>query len=273
VSSLPTPQTAGGRAALAALLDEPARALLAIDYDGTLAPIVDQPERAVAHPRAASALGALAELVGRVAIVTGRAAADAVRLGALSGIPGLVVLGHYGLERWSDGRVSTPSTHPGVPAARRGAAALVADGPAGLFLEDKGHSVAVHSRRAADPAGALAVIRPRVEQLARDSGLVVTPGRYVLELRPADTDKGTALGALVAESDPTVVVFIGDDVGDLAAVTALRAWDIKGLVVCSDSEESPPQFREQADLVVTGPRGVVEFLESLAKEIVSSPSR
>lgn len=269
MSGLLAPQTPGGQAALAALLDEPARALLAMDYDGTLAPIVDRPEEAVAHPRAASALGALAEVIGQVAIVTGRASADAVRLGALSGIPGLVVLGHYGSERWSGGQVSTPSIHPGVAAARRGVAALVAEGPAGLFLEDKGHSVAVHSRRAADPAGALAAIRARVQRLARDSGLIVTPGRYVLELRPADTDKGTALGALVAEMDPSVVVFIGDDVGDLAAVTALRDWDVKGLVVCSDSEESPPQFREQADLVVAGPQGVVEFLESLAKEIVS----
>jgi trehalose 6-phosphate phosphatase len=58
--------------------------------------------------------------------------------------------------------------------------------------------VALHTRRAADPAGALAAVRPRVERLANETGLVVTPGRFVLELRPPGTDKGAALRALVS---------------------------------------------------------------------------
>jgi trehalose 6-phosphate phosphatase len=269
VSELPTPHTRAGRAALAAILAEPTRTLVASDYDGTLAPIVDRPEEAVAHPGAAAALRALAEVVGRVAIVTGRPAADAVQLGGFADVPGLTVLGHYGLERWSAGRVDTPLIHPGVAAARSALAALAANGPAGLVVEDKGHSVALHSRRAADPAGAIAVVRPTVEQLANETGLVVTPGRFVLELRPPGIDKGVALSALVAETRPVSAVFIGDDIGDLAAVGALREMDVAGVVVCSDSVESPPELREQADLVVAGPAGVVTFLQSLAEEIVS----
>ena len=269
MSDLPTPQTPEGQAALAAVLAEPARALVAMDYDGTVAPIVDRPEAAVGHPRAAGALRALAAVVGRVAIVTGRPAADAVRLGGLADVSGLVVLGHYGLERWSGGHVDAPHPHPGVAAARHALTALVAEGPDGLFLEEKGLSVALHSRRTADPAAALAAAGPRVEQVAAETGLIVTPGRHVLELRPADTDKGAALRALAAETPTSVVVFIGDDVGDLAAVAALREMDLPALVVCSDSVESPPELRERSDLVVAGPPGVVSFLESLAKEIVS----
>jgi trehalose 6-phosphate phosphatase len=269
VNELPTPRTQVGKAALAAILAEPSRALVAADYDGTLAPIVDRPEDAVAHPRAAAALRALAPVVGHIAILTGRPAAEAVQLGGLADIPLLTVLGHYGLERWSAGRVETPPTHPGVAAARSGVAAIAADGPAGLVVEDKGHSVALHSRRAPDPAGALAEVRPRVEQLATETGLVVAPGRFVLELRPPDTDKGAALRELVAQTRPTSAVFIGDDIGDLVAVAALREMDVAGLVVCSDSAESPAELREQADLVVAGPAGVVSFLESLAKKIVS----
>ncbi len=269
MSVLPNPRTPAGRAALAAVIADPGRALVALDYDGTVAPIVDRPEDAVAHPRAAAALRAVARAGAQVAIVTGRPAGDAVRLGGLADVPGLVVLGHYGLDRWSDGHVVAPQPHPGVATARRAVAAMVADGPAGLALEDKGHAVALHSRRAADPAGALAVLRSRVERLAAETGLVVTPGRYVLELRPPDTDKGAALGRLVAERQTTSVVFIGDDVGDLAAVRAVREMDVSGLVVCSDSAESPPELREQADLVVPGPPGVVSFLESLAQMIVS----
>lgn len=268
MSTPPTPRTGEGRAALAAVIADPGVALVALDYDGTLAPIVDRPEDAVAHPRAAAALRAVASAGTRVAIVTGRPAGEAVRLGGLADVPGLVVLGHYGLDRWSEGHVVAPQPHPGVAAARRAAAAMVAEGPAGLALEDKGHSVALHSRRAADPPGVLTTLRPRVEQLARETGLVVTPGRYVLELRPPDTDKGTALRALVAELRTTSVVFIGDDVGDLAAVRALREMDVARLVVCSDSVESPSELREQADLVVPGPPGVLSFLEFLAQVIV-----
>ena len=50
---------------------------------------------------------------------------------------------------------------------------------------------------------------------------------------------------------------------------AVREIDVAGLVVCSDSVESPPELRQQADLVVPGPPGVVSFLESLAQLIVS----
>jgi trehalose 6-phosphate phosphatase len=64
-------------------------------------------------------------------------------------------------------------------------------------------------------------------------------------------------------------VYAGDDVGDLAAVAALREMDVAALVVCSDSAESPSGLREQADLAVDGPSGVVSFLRSLAKKIVS----
>jgi trehalose 6-phosphate phosphatase len=178
-------------------------------------------------------------------------------------------MGHYGLERWSDGRVDSPHIHPGVAPARQGVAALAAAGPEGLVLEDKVHSVALHSRRAADPAGSLAAARPKVEELARETGLEVAPGRFVLELRPPGTDKGTALRTLVSETRARTAMFIGDDLGDLAAVAALREMDVSGLVVCSDSAESPPRLREQADLVVPGPAGVVAFLQSVAKVIVS----
>jgi trehalose 6-phosphate phosphatase len=269
VSALPTPRSPAGRAALAALVSDPGRALLALDYDGTLAPIVERPEDAVAHPGAVAALRAVAGAVGQIAVVTGRPAAEAVRLGRLADVPKLVVLGHYGLDRWQAGELSEPRPHPGVAAARRGVAALVADGPAGLVLEDKGHSVALHTRRAADPVAALAAARPRMERLARETGLIVAPGRLVLELRPPGTDKGSALRALVREVAPASVVFIGDDLGDLAAVRALRAIDIVGLVICSDSAESPPELRDEADLVVAGPAGVVAFLEALAGLIVS----
>ncbi|MBD0292369.1 MAG: trehalose-phosphatase [Jiangellaceae bacterium] len=267
MSGLPVPRTSSGRRALDAVLAAPARTLVALDYDGTLAPIVERPEDAVAAPGAADALRALAPLVGLVAVITGRPAADAVRLGGFADVPSLVVLGHYGLERWSGGEITTPTTHSAVPHARVAAAMIVAGAPSGVWLEDKGHSVAIHTRGAAEPAAALETVRRPVEQLAKTTGLLVTPGKFVLELRPPGTDKGGTLRAVVAETGPAAVVFAGDDLGDLAAVGALRELPVPGLVICSDSAETPAALRDDADLVVAGAAGVVEWLMSLAAKI------
>src|ERR1700760_1039441 len=110
--------TAGGRACLPAMAADPAHSLVATDYDGTLAPIVDDPAAAVPAPGAAAALARLAAVVGTVAVITGRAAADAVALGGLQDVPGLIVLGHYGAQRWQAGELSAPPAPPGVQAAR-----------------------------------------------------------------------------------------------------------------------------------------------------------
>jgi trehalose 6-phosphate phosphatase len=72
---------------------------------------------------------------------------------------------------------------------------------------------------------------------------------------------------LVADTAARTAVFVGDDLGDLAAVDALRSIDVMGLVVCSDSPESPPALRRGADLVVDGPDGVVAFLAAVADDI------
>ena len=74
----PVPRTEAGRAGLAALLRAPGRALIALDYDGTLAPIVTDPADARPHPAAVAALRRLAPLVGTLAVITGRPARAAV---------------------------------------------------------------------------------------------------------------------------------------------------------------------------------------------------
>ncbi len=88
---------------LAALRADPASAVVALDYDGTLSPVVQRPSDAVPAPGAADALRALAPRVRTLALVTGRPADVVVELGSLTDVPGLVVLGQYGLQRWSDG--------------------------------------------------------------------------------------------------------------------------------------------------------------------------
>jgi trehalose 6-phosphate phosphatase len=264
------PRTEAGRAGLAAILAVPARALVALDFDGTLAPIVERPELSRPEPGAVEALAALAGRIGAVAVVTGRAADEAVRLGGLDAVPGLRVLGHYGLQTWYDGQLTSPDPLPAVDEARPRLAGLLAAAPDGLYVEDKAHSLVVHTRPAADPVGALAAIRGDVEALGAELGLEVVPGRLVLELRPPGVDKGAALRTLVREHSSGAVCFVGDDLGDVPAyetVEALRADGVAGLTVASVDPalgDAPPELAQRADLVLAGPAAVVAFLRDLA---------
>ncbi|MGK5544891.1 trehalose-phosphatase [Streptomyces sp. URMC 127] len=270
---LPVPSTAAGRDGLAALLAAPQRALVALDFDGTLAAIVPDPEQARAHPGAVPALARLAPRLGSVAVITGRPAAVAVRHGGFAGAAGLerlVVLGHYGAERWdaATGAVTADAPPPGVAAARAELPGILAGSGAGrgTWIEDKGRAVAVHTRRAPHPQDAFDALREPLEELAARHGLIVEPGRLVLELRPPGVDKGAALASYVRESGARSVLYAGDDLGDLAAFAAvekLRSEGLPGLLVCSGSAEVT-ELADRADLVVDGPEGVVELLTALA---------
>ncbi|MEU1596578.1 trehalose-phosphatase [Streptomyces sp. NPDC005708] len=278
--SLPTPATPAGRDGLDAILARPERAVLAFDFDGTLAPIVPDPDQARAHPDAVPALAALAPKVASVAVVTGRPAGVAVRHGGFADVPGLehlVVLGHYGAERWDarTGTVDAPAPHPGVAAVRAELPGVLDRIGAwrGTWIEEKGRAVAVHTRRAEDPQAAFEALREPLADLATRHGLIVEPGRMVLELRPPGMDKGVALLEYLREIGAGAVMYVGDDLGDLsafAAVEKLRSDGVSGLLVCSGSEEVT-ELAERADLVVDGPGGVVRLLRALAQRLAEPP--
>ncbi|GAA3901721.1 trehalose-phosphatase [Streptomyces gulbargensis] len=280
VSSLPHPTTSAGRDGLAALLARPEQAVVALDFDGTLAEIVPDPEQARAHPGAVAALAALAPRIASVVVVTGRPAGVAVRYGGFAGVPGLdrlVVLGHYGAERWdaATGTVTAAAPHPGVAAVRAELPGVLDRHGAwpGVWIEEKGRAVAVHTRRAVDPEGAFEALKGPLGDLAARHGLVLEPGRMVLELRPPGMDKGVALASYLRETDAGSVLYAGDDLGDLpafAAVEKLRADGTPGVLVCSGSSEVPA-LADRADLAVPGPSGVVDFLTDLAKAVSEAP--
>ncbi|MFJ9908584.1 trehalose-phosphatase [Streptomyces sp. NPDC101152] len=273
---LPTPTTRAGRDALAAILANPAKTVIGLDFDGTLAPIVADPEQARAHPDAVPALARLAPKVASVAVVTGRPAEVAVRHGGFADVAGLehlVVLGHYGAERWdaASGEVTAPPPHPGVAAVRAELPGFLerAGAGQGTWIEEKGRALAVHTRRATDPQAAFEALREPLTDLAKQHGLIVEPGRLVLELRPPGMDKGVALTEYVHDICAESVLYAGDDLGDLPAFTAvgeLRSAGVPGLLVCSGSDEVT-ELRERADLVVDGPEGVVRLLSALAAHL------
>jgi trehalose 6-phosphate phosphatase len=269
------PRTDAGRTGLDALLATPDRALIAFDYDGTLAGIVDDPMEARPDDGMVDRLGELSSRVRLVAVVTGRPAQQAVDLGGFDSAPGLerlVVLGHYGLERWDAASSSLHTVDP--PEGLERVRATLPDLLASLDLqdadvEDKGLSVAVHVRRLADPAGAFSAMEGPLRELAGASGLAAEPGRFVVELRPPGMDKGQALRTLADEVEAQTVVFTGDDLGDLPAfdeVARMRGQGSSGLLVCSGSDEVTA-LAEKADLVVDGPQGVAGFIDELVSAL------
>jgi trehalose 6-phosphate phosphatase len=268
---LPSPVTEAGRAGLAAILDNPAQALLAVDYDGVLAPIVPDPTNSPPLPGIISALARVAERLGAVAVITGRPAQVVVDYGQFAREPALVdlvVFGHYGLQRWDARRgLTSPPPPAGLPAVRAELPGLLAaHGVTDAWIEDKTVAVAVHTRRSADPAGALAALTGPITDCAQRHGLVVEPGRFVLEIRAPGANKGQTLQSYVDERGARAVCYIGDDLGDLPAfdaVESLRHKGIAGLTVASGSTEVEA-VAARADLVVDGPPGVAALLRALA---------
>jgi trehalose 6-phosphate phosphatase len=275
--SLPEPRTAAGAAALQAIIRSPGDTLIGLDFDGTLAPIVDDPAQAYADPAAVAALGRLGDRLGAVAVITGRPVETVVRLGgfdAVAGLGSMVALGQYGVERWNAAQDSY--LLPPVPAEIQ----AVGEELPGLLdsldlsdvrVEHKGRAIGVHTRTLTDPTEAFARLEAPVRQLADRHGLRVEPGKNVWEIRAPGMDKGAALRSMVAETGAKQVVFAGDDLGDLPAfeaVQTLREEGLAGLLVCSASYEEDALVAI-SDVILDGTAGVAEWLTALADAIDS----
>ena len=193
--------------------------LLASDYDGVLAPLVDDPSAAVPGPGVAAALARLADVDGvTVALVSGRGVDDLQQTSGLTGPFRWV--GSHGAE--FDGPLTGPLANRRDDLAEL-LRELVAGTP-GALLEVKPASVAVHVRQVADRSAAaelLAEVERRV-----DSSLTLKPGKEVLEVAVTDADKGTALLRLRDELGAAAALYLGDDVTDEDGFRALGPDDV-----------------------------------------------
>jgi trehalose 6-phosphate phosphatase len=190
-----------GRAALNALTR--GRTLLAFDFDGTLAPIVDHPEHAGLPPRTRQLLAAVAVLYP-CAVISGRARADLVR--RLRGLPLIAVAGSHGAEI-HEAALPHTRVRAWARALRRGLRHLP-----GLHLEVKPHGVAVHYRAAEDKEQARRTILSTIVAL---DGARHLSGNHVVEVLPAASPtKGDALAALRRRLKPRATLYVGDDVTD-----------------------------------------------------------
>jgi trehalose 6-phosphate phosphatase len=267
----------------AALAEAAASVVVGLDFDGTLAPIVDDPDSARIHPDAAEVLLELSSVVRAVAVVTGRPARKVLALGGLDDVGReigesgreLFVFGQYGFERWTSTqrRVVSPRPPQGLSGFLRELPRLLRDADApDAYVEDKGLAIAVHTRRLDDPAGAFERLEPRLRDLAARYDLVLEPGRNVIEVRSPGSDKGAVVRDLARETGAGGFLFAGDDLGDVEAfeaVTELREQGLPTLLVCSASDEVSVLV-DRADVVVHGPDGVLELLRRLTADARSS---
>ena len=222
-----------GEQEYAALVRDAENLVVGLDFDGTLAPIVDDPESAQIHPDGAEVLVALAAQVRAVAVITGRPARQALALGGLEEVGNAVgesgrelfVLGQYGNERWTstNRRVISPKPPRGLATFMGELPRLLRRAEASeAWVEEKGLAVAVHTRRLEDPEAAFGRLLPLLTDAAKSHDLDVEPGRWVVEVRAHGMHKGAAVRRLTDELGAGAFVFCGDDLGDLEAFKAIE---------------------------------------------------
>jgi trehalose 6-phosphate phosphatase len=250
--------------AIEALAADPSSGSLVLDFDGVLSPIVEDPSTSAMPDRVTAILTRLARVLGLVAVISGRPTeflADRVR------VPGVTLLGSYGIEQFHDGmRQVDPEAGKWLGQVREASRALrdlLARSP-GIWVEEKSVSVAVHWRRAPDRATAAAEVRRVTARVAAETGLSLEPGKLVEELRPPiSMNKGLAISALLAAEKPAVAVYVGDDLGDIPALRAVREAGGYALVV-DHGPETDPRLLELADEIYAGPEGFADWLSKLA---------
>jgi trehalose 6-phosphate phosphatase len=254
--------------AVEALAADPGRSGLVLDFDGVLAPIKDDPTTCVLPARVAASLGRLAGRLELVAIISGRPVAF---LTERVGLPGVPLLGSYGMEQSTDGVRQIDSEAEKwlgqVHAAALTLRGQLAGSP-GIRVEEKSVSVAVHWRQAPDQAAAADEVRRVTARVADELGLRLEPGKLVEELRPPiDVDKGSAISALLAEHpDLSAFAYAGDDLGDIPALRAAR--DAGGYALVIDhGQETDPRLLELADETFPGTDAFADWLGKLADRV------
>lgn len=232
------------------------RLLVALDFDGTMSPIVDRAEDARPLPRSAAAFATLSTLEGTTtALVSGRALASLRMVAAPD--PRTLLVGSHGAELWlgpgSSELKPTPAQMVNLQLAREAVEQAVALYP-GTRAEHKPAGVVLHYRLASPPDGAAAVDHV-THALDGKSGFHITAGKMVLEISVVTANKGEGLVALREFSAATAAFFAGDEVTDEHAFAALQPGDIgvkvgPGTTAAGFRIASPQELPELLELLL-----------------------
>lgn len=215
------------------------RVLLGVDFDGTLAPIVEHPDLAVPDPRALALLGRIAERPAvQVAIVSGRGLSDLKK--RLGDVPGAIFVGEHGND--VEGERIEPS--PALIEARSLVESLKTRFPEAT-VEKKQHSVTFHTR-SLGRAEAEAAHRDIREWMSGREDIELLEGKEVYELTTATGNKGDVIRELAGDSP---IIYLGDDTTDETVFEVLAPDDV-GIKV-GDGPTAASHRVEDIDGVVT----------------------
>lgn len=246
-------------ALVARLVDLDRPLLVALDVDGTISPIVREPDRAEIPTPMIAILQGLAETPGVVlALITGRDLASLRRMENLEGIWRSVEHGGVVLAPGQSpkARTLTSAQRDALRRFRLWIGANASD----AFIEHKPQAIAMHVRGIAvhDPERAERLMN-EADKLARRLGLNVRRGKAVREAEVVAHDKGRALGEILERSGAKSVFFVGDDLTDVPAIDFATSWGIGAFVRSSEQRSTPPRFA----VVLDGVDQVSEVLQKL----------
>lgn len=242
-----------------------AELILGLDFDGTLAPIVGDPDLARPDARTLELLAALASRVAQLVLISGR---DSSQLAQRVPLPSIRLIGNHGMEESVMGRsrlrLVAEAFTDRLARATEAIAALPDSSLPGVRVERKRAAVSVHFRESDDP-GVGARLEVALRRLGEGEGLRLHAGRFVWELRPAvDISKGSVVREMAATPGARALVYVGDDVTDADAFAALRQIKkMRTLAVGVPSSEVPSGTFKDCDLLVDGVEGVKAFLSDL----------
>jgi trehalose 6-phosphate phosphatase len=242
--------------------------LVALDFDGVLAPLVDDPTSSRPLPEAMAAVRRLAAAEGvTVALVSGRARGDLLRLAGVTDGDLISVVGSHGAEFGPDagGLPGLDDRARARLAEVRAELQRIADRHAGVRVEDKPTAAVLHTRRAASAETAAAATAAALTALAGQAEVYLTQGKDVVEVAVTRVSKGVAVQRLRDGVGPSCrVLYVGDDVTDETVFASLGEGDV-GVKV--GEGETAAEFR------VADPNAVRDLLSTLAGLVLSSRAR
>lgn len=244
---------------------------LLTDCDGTIAPIAVRPEAARVSPVALAALTSLAQDLPVVGAISGRALLD---LRSMVGLPELLYIGSHGLTWWYHDQDEVPDEAlPYVAMVAEACRELDALSQLpGVRFEDKGVGLAIHYRQTPDPEVAHATIIEGLLASESSKRFEIRQAIMVVELHPPlGVTKGTALRRVVDRFNLDALLFLGDDLTDVDAMTAASLLreerGIQTVSIAVEHAQSPPLAAAAADYTVQDIAGSETVLEWLAEHV------
>jgi len=237
----------------------PGEVLIVTDYDGTIAPIVADPRRALPVPEALEHLSALVTLTRSVAVLSGRTEES---LRGFVPVPGVALIGENGIE------ALTPDEAARLRDINARARAVVARWP-GVVIEGKTASLSVHFRSQPEVASEL---EEALTELIAGSGLMMVANRMVFDIQSRRGSKVRTMRRLMRETRPSAVLYAGDSRDDAQVHRCLKTARTARLSIGIRSTEMPVGLFKNADLILDGPEQMVTLLGGLVSHWSRQPT-